>query len=26
VFELPPYLAEKDIEQWRPLINWIEQK
>ena len=26
VFELPPYLAEKDIDQWRPLINWIEQK
>jgi chromosome partitioning protein len=25
VFELPPHLAEKDIEQWRPLINWIEQ-
>ncbi len=24
VFELPPYQAEKDIEQWRPLINWIE--
>ncbi len=26
VFELPPYLAEKDIDQWRPLINWVEQK
>lgn len=24
VFELPPFQVEKDIEQWRPLINWIE--
>lgn len=24
VFELPPYQASKDIDQWRPLINWIE--
>ena len=26
VFEMPPYLAEKDIEQWRGMINWIEAK
>lgn len=25
VFELPPYQASKDIDQWRPLINWIEK-
>ena len=25
IFEMPPYQAEKDIEQWRPLINWIEK-
>ena len=24
VFEMPPYLVEKDIEQWRPVINWLE--
>lgn len=24
IFEMPPYVVEKDIEQWRPLINWIE--
>lgn len=24
IFELPPYLVEKDIEQWRKLINWVE--
>ncbi len=26
IFEMPPYLVEKDIEQWRPVINWIEAK
>ena len=25
VFEMPPYQADKDIEQWRPLIEWIEK-
>ena len=25
IFEMPPYLAEKDVEQWRPIINWIEK-
>ena len=24
IFEMPPYLVDKDMEQWRPLINWIE--
>ncbi len=26
VFEMPPYLVEKDINQWRSVINWIEAK
>ena len=26
IFELPPYIVEKDIEQWRKLINWVEAK
>lgn len=26
IFEMPPFLVEKDIEQWRPIINWIEAK
>jgi chromosome partitioning protein len=26
IFEMPPYLVAKDIEQWRPVINWIEAK
>lgn len=25
VFELSPSQASKDIDQWRPLINWIEK-
>jgi chromosome partitioning protein len=24
IFEMPPYLADRDMEDWRPLINWIE--
>ena len=24
IFELPPHQVEKDIEQWRPIINWVE--
>ena len=26
IFELPPYIVDKDIKQWRRLINWIEAK
>ena len=26
IFEMPPYLVEKDIEQWRSIINWIEDQ
>ncbi|MDH3465823.1 MAG: chromosome partitioning protein, partial [Gammaproteobacteria bacterium] len=26
IFEMAPYLVETDLEQWRPLINWVEQK
>lgn len=26
VFEMPPYMVAKDIEEWRPLIKWIDQK
>ena len=26
IFELPPYIVEKDIEQWRKLIHWVEGK
>ena len=26
IFELPPYVVEKDINQWRKLINWVEGK
>lgn len=25
VFELPPYLVETELEQWRPLIEWIDR-
>lgn len=25
VFEMAPYQADRDIEQWRPLIKWIEK-
>ena len=26
IFELAPSAVEKDLKQWRPLINWIEGK
>ena len=26
IFEMAPYMVETDLEQWRPLINWVEQK
>lgn len=26
VFEMSPYQVDKDINQWRPLIEWIEEK
>ena len=25
IFEMAPYLADKDMEDWKPLINWIEK-
>jgi len=25
IFDLPPSLVEKDLEQWEPLIDWVEQ-
>ncbi len=25
VFEMSPYQVDKDIEQWRPLIEWVEK-
>ena len=25
IFEMSPYQVDKDIEQWRPLIKWIEK-
>ncbi|MDQ3185171.1 MAG: ParA family protein [Pseudomonadota bacterium] len=24
IFDLPPYLAERDLAQWRPLIEWVK--
>ena len=26
IFEMAPYQADKDVEQWRPLIEWIERE
>jgi len=26
IFEMGPAAVEQDLEQWRPLINWIEGK
>ena len=26
VFEMSPYQADQDIEQWRPLIRWVEKE
>jgi chromosome partitioning protein len=25
VFDLPPYLGERDCEQWQPIARWIEE-
>jgi hypothetical protein len=25
IFELPPSRAEKDIEQWQPLLEWVQR-
>lgn len=25
IFEMPPYMVDKDIDTWRPLIQWIEK-
>jgi chromosome partitioning protein len=26
IFELPPSRAEKDVEQWQPLLDWVHAK
>jgi chromosome partitioning protein len=26
IFELAPYMAEHDMEQWEPLIRWLNSK
>ena len=26
VFELPPYLVRKDLDQWDPIIRWLKSK
>ncbi|MDH3690823.1 MAG: ParA family protein [Gammaproteobacteria bacterium] len=26
IFEFAPYMVQQDLEQWRPLINWVEGK
>lgn len=26
LFDLPPYLAERELEQWAYLLDWLEQK
>lgn len=25
VFEMPPYLVDRDMESWKPLISWVEK-
>ncbi len=25
IFEMPPYLVDKDMDNWKPLIRWIEK-
>jgi chromosome partitioning protein len=25
IFDLPPSRAERDIEQWQPIIEWVER-
>jgi chromosome partitioning protein len=25
LFDLPEYLSAKDLEQWRPILNWIAE-
>ena len=24
IFDLPPYLTERDVEQWRPVFDWVQ--
>lgn len=26
IFEMAPYLVQQDLDQWRPLIKWVEAK
>ena len=26
VFELPPYLARRDLDQWQPILKWLSSK
>jgi chromosome partitioning protein len=25
IFDLPPSRAERDLEQWRTIIDWVEE-
>ena len=25
IFDLPPYLNEKDVDDWKPLVKWLEK-
>ncbi len=25
IFEMPPYLVDRDVDNWRPLIQWVEK-
>jgi hypothetical protein len=25
LFDLPPHIAERDVEQWRDLIDWLDR-
>jgi chromosome partitioning protein len=26
IFELPPYLVARDLDQWEPIIKWLVSK
>ena len=26
IFELPPYMVRKDLDQWDPIIRWLNSK
>ena len=25
IFDLPPYLSEKDVDDWKPLLKWLDK-